>query len=275
MNLESLFQELRVMDHLLAVLLGMPRLFMIIQTVPFLGGSIVTGQIRVAVAFACYMFIHPMVLDQLDVPQVLTMGVMGQLTLVLLKESLIGFLLGFLAGMLFWAVQCAGFFIDNQRGASMASGADPLSGEETSPLGSLLFQCAVYLFFSGGAFLAFLSLVYSSYEIWPVASLLPAGLFERGADVPLFFAGRVAWLMSTMILLSAPIVAACLLTDMSLGLINRFAAQLNVYILGMPIKSALAAFLLFVSFGLLMSQIGGLFATIGNDLAMLRILFHE
>ena len=81
MNLEALFQELRVMDHLLAVLLGMPRLFMIIQTVPFMGGTIVTGQIRVAVAFACYMFIHPMVLNQLDVPQVLTVAVMGGLAL--------------------------------------------------------------------------------------------------------------------------------------------------------------------------------------------------
>ena len=52
MNLEALFQELRVMDHLLAVLLGMPRLFMIMQTAPFMGGNIVTGQIRVAVACA-------------------------------------------------------------------------------------------------------------------------------------------------------------------------------------------------------------------------------
>lgn len=275
MNLEALFQELRVMDHLLAVLLGMPRLFMIMQTAPFMGGNIVTGQIRVAVAFACYMFIHPMVLAQLDVPHVLTMAVMGRLAVILVKESLLGFLLGFLAGMLFWAVQCAGFFIDNQRGASMASGADPLSGEDTSPLGSLLFQCAVYLFFSGGAFLAFITLVFSSYEVWPVAHLLPAGLFTRGADLPLFFAGRVAWLMATMILLSAPIVAACLLTDMSLGLINRFAAQLNVYVLGMPIKSALAAFLLFLSFGLLLAQVGGLFDIIGRDLAILRELFYE
>lgn len=275
MNLESLFHELRVMDNLLALLLGMPRLFLIMQTVPFMGGSIVTGQIRVAVAFACYMFLHPMVLAQLSAPESLTLPVVGHFTLIILKESLLGFMIGLLAGMLFWAVQCAGFFIDNQRGASMASGADPLSGQETSPLGSLLFQCAVFLFFVGGGFLAFLTLVFSSYEVWPVASLLPAGLFAQSMDLPMFFAGRVAWLMATMMLLSAPIVAACLLTDMSLGLINRFAAQLNVYVLGMPIKSALAMFLLFLSFGLLLTQATDLFATIGNDLRILRELFSE
>lgn len=274
MNLETLFNELNVLEHLLAVLLGMPRLFMVIQTVPFMGGNIVTGQIRVAVVFSCYMFIHPLVMNQLDVPQVLTVAALGHFAGIILKECFLGFLLGFLSGMLFWAIQCAGFFVDNQRGASMASGADPLSGEETSPLGSLMFQCAVFLFFSGGAFMAFITLVFSSYEAWPVASLLPAGLFG-GEGLSLFFAGRVAWLMSTMILLSAPIVAACLLTDMSLGLINRFAAQLNVYVLGMPIKSALAALLLFLSFGLLMTQIEGLFDTLGNDFSILRLLFHE
>lgn len=274
MNLDVLFHELRVMDNLLALLLGMPRLFLIMQTVPFMGGNIVTGQIRIAVAFACYMFLHPMVLTQLSAPEALTLPVAGHFGLIILKESVIGFMIGLLAGMLFWAVQCAGFFIDNQRGASMASGADPLSGQETSPLGSLLFQCAVFLFFVGGGFLAFLTLVFASYEVWPVPELLPVGLFEN-MDLPMFFAGRVAWLMATMMLLSAPIVAACLLTDMSLGLINRFAAQLNVYVLGMPIKSALAMFLLFLSFGLLLSQATGLFETIGNDLRVLRELFRE
>ena len=45
--------------------------------------------------------------------------------------------------------------------------------------------------------------------------------------------------------LSGPIVVACLLVDISLGLINRFAQQLNAYVLAMPIKSGLASFLLY------------------------------
>jgi type III secretion protein T len=274
MNLETLFQELRVMDHLLAVLLGMPRLFMILQTVPFMGGNIVTGQIRAAVAFACYMFIHPMVLGQLDAPEVLTTAVLGRLAWSCSRKPA-GFPAGFSGrdAVLGGAVRG----VLHRQPARRVHGLGRRSPvrEETTPLGSLLFQCAVYLFFSGGAFVAFITLVFSSYEVWPVSALLPAGLFERGAEAPLFFAGRVAWLMGTMILLSAPIVAACLLTDMSLGLINRFAAQLNVYVLGMPIKSALAAFLLFLSFTLLLTQIAGLFDVIAADLASLRLLFHE
>ena len=170
-----------------------------------------------------------------------------------------------------WTIQCAGFFIDNQRGASMADGADPLSGEQTSPLGSFFFQSAVYLFFSTGAFLTLLGVVYASYEIWPVTRLIPLNVF-RDIDVPLFFAGRVGWLMLMMLLLSGPIVVACLLADVSLGLINRFASQLNVYVLAMPIKSGVAAFLMLFYFMMLLSNAAGLFDGIKQDVQQLRML---
>ncbi|NLY41476.1 MAG: type III secretion system export apparatus subunit SctT [Desulfovibrionales bacterium] len=275
MNIAAFLHNLNAADTIFAILLGLPRLLLIVQTVPFMAGSIVTGQIRIAVTFAIYLFLHPMLVTTLSAPESLSLSAAGYYGVILLKETLLGFLIGFVTGMLFWAVQSAGFFIDNQRGASMASGADPLSGQETSPLGSFIFQCAVFIFFTGGGFVAFLGLVYASYEIWPVHSLLPAGIFAQGMDIPIFFAGRVAWLMATMVLLSAPFVAACLLTDMALGLINRFAAQLNVYILGMPIKSGLAMYLVFLSFGILLIQVTGLYETIATDLHFLEQRIHE
>lgn len=270
MNWELLFKDLGVYDHLLAILLGTPRLFLIVQTVPFLGGSIVTGQLRVALVLACYLVLHPAVLAQLPAADGEGIALVGLYGVLLIKESLIGLLMGLLAGMVFWAIQSAGFFIDNQRGASMASSNDPLSSEQTSPLGSLLFQAAVYLFFASGAFLAFLGLVYSSYEFWPVSSLLPMKLFVN-MQTPLFFADQVSQLMSTMLLLAGPIVVACLLTDVSLGLINRFASQLNVYVLAMPIKSAVAAFLLLFYFEVLMSGTFALFAKISSNMRQLGV----
>lgn len=57
---------------------------------------------------------------------------------------------------------------------------------------------------------------------------------------------QVAWLALYMLLLSAPIVIACFLSDFCLGLINRFAQQLNVFILSMGVKSGATAFLIFI-----------------------------
>lgn len=271
MNWELLFKDLGVYENLLAVLLGTPRLFLIVQTVPFLAGSIVTGQLRVALVLACYLVLHPAVLAQLPPMDGDITSLVGLYLVLLAKESLLGLLMGLLAGMLFWTIQSAGFFIDNQRGASMASGNDPLSNEQTSPLGSFLFQAAVYLFFASGAFLVFLGLVYSSYEFWPVSSLLPLNLFSK-MQTSLFFAGQVSQLMTTMLLLAGPIVVACLLTDVSLGLINRFASQLNVYVLAMPIKSAVASFLLLFYFGVLMSGTLTLFSEFAINMRQLSII---
>ena len=55
----ALFNELHVFENLLALLVGMPRLFMLVQVAPFMGGNILTGQLRMTVVFACYHVLHP------------------------------------------------------------------------------------------------------------------------------------------------------------------------------------------------------------------------
>ena len=73
-------------------------------------------------------------------------------------------------------------------------------------------------------------------------------------------------------MISAPVVLACLFTDIALGLINRFASQLNVYILSLPIKCALASFLLIFYFAVLMSDAPERFGLFGIDVSTLRAM---
>lgn len=266
MNPDALFQAFDVYRQLTAVVLGMPRLFLIAMVAPFLGGSVVTGQLRLVLVGSLYLFLHPMIAAQLPPMPSLTPALGLHLTLLLFKEALLGLLIGFLAGIAFWTLQSVGFFIDNQRGASMSESADILSGDQTSPVGGLLFQSMTYLFYATGAFLAFIGVVYATYEIWPVTSTLP---LHWNIRAPLYFAGRVGWLLGHMLLLAGPIVVACLLTDISLGLVNRFASQLNVYVLAMPVKSGLASFLLCFYFGLLLMHTPDLFRTMTDSIRTL------
>lgn len=250
--MQTLIESMRLMDHIMAISVGLPRILMIMAILPFMGSQILTGQIKFAVAFSVYLVLHPMVLEQVSITE---SGMLFFLHLMalLLKECILGLCLGMLVGILFWAIQSAGFFIDNQRGLTQAMGADPLSGEQTSPLGSFFFQAIVYIFFSGGVFLVFLQFLYTSYILYPVGELLPVSAFAN-EGFPLLFASQVGYLMEIMLLFSGPIVVACLLTDISLGLVNRFAAQLNVYVLAMPIKSGIASFLLIFYFALLVKS---------------------
>lgn len=91
--------------------------------------------------------------------------------------------------------------------------------------------------------MGFLTLCFSSYLIWPVGTLLP---WPTSLALPLLFAEQVSWLALYMLLLSAPVVIACFLSDFCLGLINRFAQQLNVFILSMGVKSGATAVLIFL-----------------------------
>ena len=257
--------------HLFAFILGTTRLMAFVHTAPFMGNGVL-GPVRMAIVFALYLVLHPAILPSMpDVFPLTNSGLLLILGLIL-KEAFIGFILGWLAGMLFWTLQSAGFFIDNQRGAGMAQDNDPLSGESTSPTGSFLFQSLCFIFYSGGAFLALLASIYATYEFWPVGQVIPFGFFDN-QNALLFFGKCVARLAADMVLLSAPVVLACLFTDLTLGIINRFASQLNVYILAMGIKSGLASVLLLLYLAVLIAQGEEKFSGFSLDLNMLRNFF--
>lgn len=227
-----------------AVSLGMPRLFVLFTVTPFLGGSIIAGPLRISIIVPLMLFIYPTLPDHSSLTAGLTNTEAVFLVLALMtKELFIGFALGFLVSILFWTVQSAGFLMDNQRGASQAQFTDPISQESTSPLGSFLFQVLVYMFFTSSAFMGFLSMCFSSYLLWPVGDFLP---WPISMKLPILFAEQVSWLALYMFLLSAPVVIACFLSDFCLGLINRFAQQLNVFILSMGVKSGATALLIFL-----------------------------
>lgn len=255
-------------EHFLAFILGSARIGVLAAIAPFMGGAVVTGTARAALVLALYLVLHPAVLAALP-PTPLTGSSLVLFGGLVVKELFLGFVLGWLSGMVFWVFESAGFFIDNQRGAGQATETDPVSGSQTSPTGSFLFQATAYVFFATGCFLSFIGLLYSTYVFWPVGELLPAAFFLNDGAA-LFFGGCVARLALNMILVAAPVVLACLFTDMALGLVNRFASQLNVYVLAMPIKCALSSFLLIFYFAILMKDAPERFAWFGTDIETLK-----
>lgn len=269
-SIHSIFLDLGVYTHLLAILLGMPRLFIIAQTVPFFASGIITGQIRTALVFALYMPLHFMVVDTLAV------SMNGELiqdamlfTALMFKEVMLGLFIAYISAVPFYAMMSAGFLVDNQRGASMASTTDPASSEQTTPLGAFLLQTMLFVFYTAGGFLSYIVVIYGTYELWPIAELVP---LNWSMEVGLFYAKQMGWIVLYMLLLAGPIVVTCLMADMSLGLVNRFASQLNVYVLAMPVKSGVAAFLLVGYYAALVQKIPELLEHIPASLLQLHRL---
>ncbi|MDR2051040.1 MAG: type III secretion system export apparatus subunit SctT [Deltaproteobacteria bacterium] len=237
---------------------GYIRLLTFFFFVPFMGGEAVPGQARIAMSFMLSLFVYPTVAG-LTPPGGGSAVLLVWLLFLIGKELLVGLILGYAASLIFWVMLSTGFILDNQRGAGMGQVTDPASGESTSLFGGFLHEISIYLFFSTGAFIQVIVLLLASYEICP-PGFAGAPLVVEG--IPLFLMKQFSSLMVMVLIFASPIVLVCLLSDISLGIINRFAPQLNVFFLSMPIKSALGL-------GVIMLYVGTLLPLINRELFLI------
>ncbi len=150
--------------------LTLPRLMACFIFLPILNKQTLGGtMVRNGVLCSLALFIFPMI-NQQDLPAE-TDGIW--LMIILGKEVLLGLLIGFVAAIPFWAIEAAGFLVDNQRGAAMASMFNPTLGSQSTPTAVLLTQTLITLFFSGGGFVAFIYALFNSYASWYRHQLFP------------------------------------------------------------------------------------------------------
>lgn len=148
------------------------------------------------------------------------------------RESLLGAALGFLFAGLMWSFEMAGQLIDTKVGSSQAQVLDPLSGHQTSLTGAFLARLASWVFMASGGFMLFAALLLDSFALWPIHGgwqLLPTAAQAFEAEF-----GRM---LRLALLVAAPSLVLLYLVDGVLGLVNRYAQQLNVFSLSMSIKA--------------------------------------
>ena len=162
---------------------------------------------------------------------------------LLLKEVALGFVLGWVGSAGFWAVHAAGAIIANQAGLSMAFTIDPLQGDDSSLVGGFLVQVLSIIFIASGGLLVLLGALYESFAVWPVIDLAPRVnplvWLDTGIQV-------IRLLMELALRVAAPFVLLMLLVEVSLGLLGRYAPQLNVFFLALPIKAVVLVVMLLV-----------------------------
>ena len=220
----------------LALTLATARLGAFFLVLPLLSRSLITGIVRNGVIASMGLVLQPAVragIGEEGLPAFQLFAILG-------KEVMLGAGMGFALGAAFWGVEGAGFFIDNQRGAAIAGSIDPLSGSDSAPLGITFLQIfTAYVFVSGG-FLVMLGLVYDTYVFWPVLTFWP----KLPPDTPTFFLAVADKVMRLTVLLAGPVFIAMFAAELAMALVSRFAPQLNVFVLAMPVKSGVAFFLL-------------------------------
>jgi flagellar biosynthetic protein FliR len=154
------------------------------------------------------------------------------LAAIILKEFLVGLAMGFSIYLMFSLVLFMGQLIDYQIGFSMVSVFDPVTQIQAPVTGNLLYLGACAMMVQSGGLNALVALICRSFACIPVGQArilgnqpLLAGLIEPLASL-LMLAAR----------LSLPAVGAMLIVDVAMGLLVKAVPQMNVFVVGMPIK---------------------------------------
>ncbi|NRF72175.1 type III secretion system export apparatus subunit SctT [Aquincola sp. S2] len=161
---------------------------------------------------------------------------------LILKELMIGVVIGFSASLVFWVAEGVGALIDNQAGFSNAQQKNMMSGEDATPVANLLGQLAQGCFWILGGMTVLLGVIYESYAWWPLYRITPdmPQVLER------FLAAEVKQLMVTMLTLASPMLLVLLMVDLTFGVLAKTADKLEPNNLAQPIKGAIALLMLSV-----------------------------
>lgn len=218
-----------MLEKLLGFALVTTRLSACFLVLPLFGWINVPVRIRIALTVLLSIFFTYIAPFAVNPDQVSTVKAI----LLLANEAVYGLALGLIVFLVFSAVKMCGRIIGRQMGLVMAQVIDPLTGDRTQPLGSLLEMIFIFLFLSANGHHLFLLIISRSYEAFPAGSIptidvLAAGVVQAGSVM--FLAG---------LRLAGPMLAAFLLLMVALAVLARIIPEMNILFISLPLRVGL------------------------------------
>ena len=152
-----------------------------------------------------------------------------------------GLILGLISNIAFGVLLMAGSLIDVHIGLSMLNTIDPNSETSTTITGNLLHYVALVIFFIINGHHMLIKSLIESFILLPIGK----GLFY--GDTMMTMIEIIANYFVIGLKIAIPIVLIILLADVCMGLISRAVPQINVMILGMPVKMLIGIIAISVS----------------------------
>lgn len=183
--------------------------------------------------------------------------------LALVVEVAVGLALGLITSIIFTSLSVAGQYIDIKMGFYMSSVFDPMSGQQASIMARFLFIMGLVMFLNMDGHHMLLAGLARSFDIVPLMGAhLNAGL---GLVVIKSFARMV----TVAVQIAAPVMAVVIIVDISLGLIGRTAPQMNIFMLGFPVKIFLGILTMSIMVPLMGAIFRSLFSIMERDMFLL------
>ena len=200
------------------------RILAMISVAPLFGHASVPAMVKVGLGLLLSVAIAPGLPPLPAVPLL-----SGDGLLILVQQMLIGLALGFAMRLVLAGVELAGELTALSMGLSFSSFFDPLSQSQASSISQFFGWLALMVFVASNLHLALLATLAKSFITLPVSTAtMGVGPFRTLTT----FGGQV---FALGLQLALPIIAALLVTNLALGILNKAAPQLNLFGIGFPV----------------------------------------
>ncbi|MCX2780112.1 flagellar biosynthetic protein FliR [Microbulbifer thermotolerans] len=233
---------------LVAFLWPFMRISAFLMAAPLLGHSAVPARVKVGLSALLAAAVAPGLPPTPEVP-VWSWAGLG----IIVEQTLIGAAMGLALRVMFSVVQAAGEYIGLQMGLAFATFLTP-DGVNTVVLSRIFNTITLMMFLAVNGHLIVIDILASSFHTLPIGY---TGLNPSGMELLVRYGGTI---FASGLLLALPLVAALLIINLSLGILNRSAPQLTVFSVGFPTSLTLGLLLLTVlmtDFGRFLQQLFG------------------
>jgi flagellar biosynthetic protein FliR len=185
----------------------------------------------------------------------------------IISEASIGLFMGLAVFLVFSAIQLAGQIIDMRMGFRIANVVDPFSGVDSPVIGQLknIFVTLIFLALNGHLFL--IRHLYQSFEI------IPPGRVNFSSELWQYFFRRSADMFVLAVKIALPIAGAIFFIDIILAFLARSVPQMNLFVVGLPVKIMAGLILLFVLMPVLNSYYAEVLMEVINEIpALFRLI---
>lgn len=162
-------------------------------------------------------------------------------TIVIVKELIVGLMMGFIVKLYFQIYPFVGSLISTQGGLGMSMVMDPTAGTQSTLIGRI-YNLGLGAFFvlSGGYHWLIYTLA-ESFEILPINKEIFGQQIVKGIieTMGLYF--------SIGFKLAMPIISVILIVDFAMGILARTVPQMNMFVIGIPLKMIIMFVLMIVT----------------------------
>ncbi len=188
---------------------------------------------------------------------------------LIIKEVLVGLLIGLFAFIIVSVLQVAGGFVDFQMGFAIANVMDPQTGAQSPLTGQYFYIIALLFLLSVNGHHLIIDGIFNSYNFIPIETFIPFG----NQSIANLIIDTFNYMFIIAFQMAIPIVGTLFLVDIALGIIARTVPQLNVFVVGLPLKILVSFFAILIFLAFYITVVENLFHFMFRAMRQLMQLF--